>query len=111
MSFGPEPPYVAEAGPQRWTIARCGGLRGPLRGLGFRRLPFSSTATLTARQPMSPAEMARIAAQLRDLGLAFGFGHDWSPSEMVQQLRAEGLFKGSFNEISWTRQGWQLRTL
>ena len=44
-------------------------------------------------------------------GLAFGFGHDWSPSEVVQQLRDEGLFKGSFNEISWTRQGWQLRTI
>ena len=55
--------------------------------------------------------MARLAAQLRDLGIAFSYGRDWSPSEVVQQLRDEGLFKGSFNEISWTRQGWQLRTL
>ncbi|MGZ8336796.1 MAG: hypothetical protein ACXWU1_09060 [Allosphingosinicella sp.] len=111
MSFGPEPPYVALAGAHLWSVERSRGLRAELRRLGFRRFPFSATARLSSRNGLAPVEMARLASQLRDFGIAFSFGRDWSPSEMVQQLRADGLLQGSFNEISWTRQGWQVRTV
>jgi hypothetical protein len=105
------PPYVAEAGPDRWVVKHSSGLRGPLRMLGFRRFPFSSTAEMRPRLPLTFEQMGVLAGELRNLGVAFSYGHDWSPSEVVQQLRDDGLFRGSFVEISWNRTGPELRTL
>lgn len=105
------PPYVAMAEPERWVIKLSRELRVPLRKLGFRRFPFSSTAELRPRRPLTFEQMGVLASELRNLGVAFSYGHDWSPSEVVQHLRDEGHFRGSFVEISWTRTGAEVRTI
>ena len=105
------PPFVAEAGFNRWVVERSRGLRGPLRRLGFRRLPFAQTATFASRRALSFEEMGRMAMALRDLGIAFSAGRNWCPSAVVAQLRDDGLAQGEFTEIAWTGEGWLLRKI
>jgi hypothetical protein len=106
---GRPPPFVSEARPDRWAIEGGSALGGQLRKLGFRRSIFSSTAKLTPGEPLSFEAMGQLAAQLHGLGVAFGAGRDWSPSDVVQQLRQDGLFEGSFTEIAWTGEQWHVR--
>jgi hypothetical protein len=56
--------------------------------------------------------MAELARGLIGLGLPFSAGRDWSPSEVVLDLRDRGLLDGPFTEISWRGPGdWEIRTL
>jgi len=109
MSTGKPPAYVSEARPDRWVVEGGTALRHELKELGFRRAFLSSTATLTPQAPLSFEAMGRLAAALHALGIAFGAGRDWSPSDVVQQLRQDGLFEGSFTEIAWTGEEWHVR--
>ena len=56
-------------------------------------------------------EMAELADGLRALGVAFSAGRDWSPGEVVRDLKARGLVAGQFTEICWTGEGWKLGAL
>lgn len=105
------PPYVAVADPTRWAVRHGSGLRRELSGLGLKRPLFGSVYALKPERPLSFAEMARLAAALRDLGVKFSAGRDWSPAEVARNLRERGLFQGAFEEIHWTGDGWQLRTV
>ena len=105
------PPYVAMAHDDHWVVKRCSGLWWPLVRLGFRGLPFVPTLRLRRHRPMSFEEMARLAGSLRDLGVAFGAGREWSPSEVVQDLKDRGLVSGEFTEIAWTGEAWRLRAI
>ena len=111
MTSVSDTPYVYRAEFNLWEVRGSRALRRPLRRLGFRRLPFSATATLKRRRPLTFEEMARLATALRDLGIAFAVGREWSPSEVVQKLRDDGLFEGSFTEMAWTGQRWLTRTV
>lgn len=42
---------------------------------------------------------------LRDLGVAFSSGKEWSPSEVFEYLREMGLITGKYTRISWTNLG------
>jgi hypothetical protein len=60
----------------------------------------------------SDEAMAEIAERLRDLGLAFSAGKDWSPAEYVSWLKLQGLVHGEFTEIYWTGPGrWNVRQI
>ena len=47
------------------------------------------------------AEKARIFAALRDLGICFSLGKEWSPSEMFEDYRDRGLLEGPYRRIGW----------
>lgn len=50
-------------------------------------------------------ELANIFSHLRDLGLAFSTGREWSPAEIFEQLREKGLVVGQFTTIYWIAPG------
>jgi hypothetical protein len=105
------PPYVAEASAERWVVKHSRGPRRPLAQLGFRRFPlfavglFHLAASAVLRRDGSAGQPAAT------LGIAYGFFHGWSPSQVVQKFRDDGLFEGPFTEMSWTGTGWQLREI
>lgn len=45
---------------------------------------------------------ARLFAALRDLGVAFSAGREWSPAEVFAWLRDRGLLEGAYLRIAWT---------
>ena len=49
----------------------------------------------------SKQELADILAVVRDQGMAFSAGPDWSPSEQFEELRALGLIQGPYDMIVW----------
>jgi hypothetical protein len=105
------PPYVASAGPDRWLIqAASPALGSALLKMSFGVMADNAGYEFRPPTPMSLAEAATIAGQLRDMGVAFSAGTDWSPSEVMKDLRDRGLCEGPFTEISWTSPGrWNLQ--
>ena len=105
------PPHVAAFGPDRALIRHASRHARALRRLGFSRPgfffgPFESVW----RTSLDWAPLGRLAMQLRELGLAFSAGREWSPVEVVQHLQDLGHFDGGFVEIYWGRgEGWTLR--
>lgn len=49
----------------------------------------------------SKQQLADVLAALRDQGIPFSAGPDWSPSEQFEELRARGLIQGPFDMIIW----------
>jgi hypothetical protein len=47
-------------------------------------------------------EKVRLFKELRDLGIAFSAGRDWSPSEQFEELRERGLITGKYKHIGWS---------
>jgi hypothetical protein len=93
-----------------WQVKRAGGLGRELLRLGFRPalLPWGEM-NAHFRPPLDVEGMARIARGLIALGVPFSAGREWSPSEVVEDLRDRGLVDGPFQEIAWTGADWRLR--
>lgn len=104
MPTGKPPPYVAEAEPVRWVLRSARSLRWRLLALGFVGLPMSGTFKWSGRAKSQP-EMAQLAMRLRDLGLSFGYGPGWAPSEVVERLKEASLFSGPHTTIKWDGPG------
>lgn len=51
------------------------------------------------------SEKVRLFTKLRELGIAFSAGQDWSPSEQFEELRDRGLITGKYKHIGWNRPG------
>jgi hypothetical protein len=51
------------------------------------------------------ADKARVMGVLRDAGVSFARGREWSPAEVFEWLRDPELLTGSFRSISWRRPG------
>lgn len=105
------PPYVATFGPDRAVIKHAGRHARALRRLGFSRAGFLfGPFEIVWRTNLDWAPLGALAMQLRDLGLAFSAGREWSPVEVIEHLRDLGHFEGAFTEIYWGRgEGWTLR--
>jgi hypothetical protein len=97
-----------------WQVKGARWPSSGLRKLGFRRalLPWGEmNARFRARQ-LDFEGMAGLAKRLIELGFHFGAGSDWSPSEVVQDLRDRGLLNGPIAEIFWTgSEGWRTREI
>lgn len=50
-------------------------------------------------------EKIRLFTVLRDMGVAFSGGRDWSPSEQFEDLRDKGLITGKYKHIVWWGPG------
>ncbi len=47
------------------------------------------------------AEEAQLFSALRDAGVYFARGGEWSPAEVFERMRARGLVVGPFRSITW----------
>lgn len=69
-----------------------------LHDLGFVTGPASNGFS---RPSLGPQDKARVFAQLQRLGWAFAAGREWSPAEVFEHLREQGLLQGSYRRIAW----------
>lgn len=107
------PPYVTIARFDLWQVKGGHDHAALLKGLGFRRrLGLGGHYEASFDPPLDFENMALVARMLIDGGLAFSAGRDWSPSEVVQDLRDRKLLFSPFDEIVWKGPGdWLVRTL
>ncbi len=49
----------------------------------------------------SESNKPKLFEKLRDIGIAFSTGREWSPAEQFEELREKGLIKGTFTCIIW----------
>jgi hypothetical protein len=74
-------------------------LRKYLAALGFRVDPLEpKKLSLTTS---GDAQKADIFARLRDKEVCFARGREWSPAEVFEYLKEQGLLQGGFTEITW----------
>ena len=106
------PPYVASSDFKRVTIQGTNPvLADRLQKLGFGQTADGAGFELRCSEPMTFEELAALATKLRDMGLAFSAGPDWSPSEVMNDLRDRELCNGPYTQISWTGpEQWSLQT-
>jgi hypothetical protein len=103
------PPYVKQADRDFVSVEIGDGSSAvDLERIGFRRAAMGSADfTINAS---SKQEKAKILAGLRDKGFYFSRGREWSPAEVFEWLREEGLIGGVFSEIYWTKpDAWHTR--
>lgn len=50
-------------------------------------------------------DKANLFGRLRQLGLAFAAGREWSPSDVFEYLRDQGLLQGIYRRLIWTSPG------
>jgi hypothetical protein len=112
MGVRQPPAHVSIARFDWWQVRGADLPLTALKRLGLRRslLPWGEI-NARFRPPLHFEAMAQLARGLIELGLAFSAGREWSPSEVVQDLRDRGLLDGPFTEIAWTGPEWVLRTL
>lgn len=107
------PPHVLTARADLWQVKAADPHAALLAGLGFRRLPrLGGWFDVTFAPPLGLEDMAMVARMLIEARFAFSAGRDWSPSEVVQDLRDRGLVFNAFEEIVWKGPGdWKVRSL
>lgn len=105
------PAYVSMARFDWWQVKRSGALAPNLSRLGFRGGLFPrGERNARFSPPLDFDGMAGIARELIALGLPFGAGREWSPIEVVLDLRDRGLVQGPVTEIFWRGPGgWDTR--
>ena len=69
---------------------------GVLRSLGF-----ASENGVYVRTVTGHPDRAMLIKELRSADALFGGGPDWSPSELVEYYREQGLVSGPYQRIVW----------
>jgi sarcosine oxidase gamma subunit len=94
------PPYVSAADGDTVVIhAPREPLAPLLNQLEFK--PTTPAGDVLSRAVADEAEKARVMAALREAGVSFARGREWSPAEVFERLRDQGLLTGAFRSISW----------
>jgi hypothetical protein len=70
-----------------------------LKNMGFT-LGDDKKLVLTA-SALSQEAKAEMLSKLRDCGICFSGGPDWSPSEVFEYLRDRGLLTGRYRKVIW----------
>lgn len=107
------PPHVTIARADLWQVKGADAHAILLGGLGFKRgFRLGGWFEAVFDPPLDFENMALAARVLIEAGFAFSAGRDWSPSEVVQDLRDRKLLAGPFDEIAWKGPGdWIVRAL
>jgi len=107
------PPHVTVARTDLWQVKSADDHAPLLETMGFKRAPrLGGWFEAHFAPPLDFEFMAIFARQLIEAGFAFSAGRDWSPSEVVQDLRDRRLMFEPFQEIAWKGPGdWVVRTL
>lgn len=50
-------------------------------------------------------DKSAVFEKLRDAGVCFSAGKEWSPSEIFEYLRDKGFIRGGYRKISWNSPG------
>jgi hypothetical protein len=80
---------------------------GELRNLGGKPDVLSSHKWKLKYSQES--DLAAILSTLRDMGFAFSGGTSgWPPAAVFEELRAKGVVKGRFIELTWAGKGRQI---
>jgi hypothetical protein len=96
----PPPAYVRSADGDVITVVAAGPLP--------TRLGFAANAEDPGsyrRRVADDREKAQVFTALRDAGMCFARGREWSPTEVFEWLRDHGLLSGRFQSISWSAPG------
>jgi hypothetical protein len=96
----PPPAYVRAADGDVITIVGA--------GLVPAQLGFAASAAdpdSYQRRVVDDREKALVFAALRDAGVCFARGREWSPAEVFEWLRVRGMLSGQFRSISWSGPG------
>lgn len=103
MQQQPDNPYIVKADDLHIR------LRAPsekeveaILALGFFFDPILSVYIFTATNHSQKVAMLSL---LRDSGVYFSAGREWSPAEVFEYLRDEGKLSGSYQRISWLGNG------
>jgi len=78
------------------------GMRDLLMGMGFYNGEDSSEFFVSISDE---EEKSVIFEKLRDMGVCFSAGREWSPSEVFEHLREKGFLQGGYRKISWKGPG------
>jgi hypothetical protein len=108
MSKNP-PPYVSKAdGNEIIVEAVEAPTRALLTAIGFVAQSGSNDVYLLSVN--GEREKAQIFSKLRDAGICFARGKEWSPAEVFEWLKEQGFLTGSFKSIAWRGpDDWLLR--
>ena len=96
--------YVVEASSSKVVVkAPHAGLHDVLVAMGFEyRNNESGTYAITVK---GDGEKAALFYQLRTHDFCFAAGPGWSPAEIFEHLRDEGLLQGTYRRIAWRSPG------
>ncbi|MDD5492357.1 MAG: hypothetical protein PHV60_06740 [bacterium] len=75
-------------------------LKKELIKIGFqesKRIPLRFEIAVSGKE-----EISSFYVKLRDLGILFSAGKDWSPAAQFEELRDKGLITGKFKMIGWS---------
>jgi hypothetical protein len=97
----PPPAYVRSADGDVITVVAAGPVPAQL---GFAANAEESGSY--RRRVADDRAKAQVFAALRDAGVCFARGWEWSPAEVFEWLRDHGLLSGRFQSInSWSAPG------
>jgi len=65
------------------------------------QLGFIQEGSQFVRKIGDPAERKALALQLMRLDALFSEGKDWSPAELMESFRDQGIVQGKFRTIAW----------
>lgn len=90
--------YVAEANSSFLRVISLSPVgSSSLKQLGFtEESPLSFTLSIN-----SPDERVRLFQELRANDFAFSAGREWSPSELFEFFRDQGLLSGDYIRVAW----------
>ncbi|HDS1123956.1 TPA: hypothetical protein QDZ60_001237 [Stenotrophomonas maltophilia] len=90
--------YVQQAGGSTvQVVVLDADVRASLQALGL-----AGQATTLCAEVGDDIGKARLFAALRDRGVAFSAGREWSPAEVFAWFRDRGLLEGPYLRIAWT---------
>ena len=72
--------------------------------LGFSSVGDARLNTFSKSVPEQNAKV-KVLVDLRDYGVCFSGGAAWSPSEVFEYLRDQGLLIGSYRRVEWSGPG------
>ena len=99
------PACVTMITPGRWVLAGVQSLVDQLSEIeGVVATVEGDRVTLEVAE-QDDTTAGRIAERLRDLGLGFSAGRDWSPAGYIEHLKDEGLATGEFTDVYWSAPG------
>lgn len=97
--------FVAEASASRILIEVLDdAILEQLASLGFAPTEGAGLNSVSASFSSLNAK-AKLFARLRDFEVCFSAGPDWSPSEIFEYLRDQGLLIGRYRRVAWSGPG------
>lgn len=92
--------FVSEAASARIVVQVMDEkVLGVLKNMGFTLENGEKLVVITSAS--SQEAKAEMLSKLRDCGICFSGGPDWSPSEVFEYLRDCGLLTGRYRKVIW----------